>query len=74
VSAPVTPLQFRHRIESMIRGANPDAQGLRIVWLRCNRCTWADGSKGFSGTVMLSAKGHRPTQKVVTLDGHGWSA
>lgn len=69
-----SPRAFRAKVESMIRRANPDAIALSIKWERCNRCKWADGSEGFSGTVTISADGYRPTRRVVTSDREGVSA
>jgi len=68
VSMSKSPAQFRKRAERVFRKANPDAEavGLVITWTRCVRVTWADGSRGFSGTMQVAAPGHRSRAMLAT--------
>lgn len=68
VSMSKSPSHFRRRAESAFRRANPDAVAVGIVidWLRCVRVTWADGTPGFSGTMLIVSPGHRTRTMIAT--------
>ena len=61
---------FKQRAEQSFRRANPDAEA-RITWQRCELVTWADGSKGYSGSILVEAPGYRSRTMLASSLGSG---
>ena len=67
----MTQREFKKRAERAFRNANPDADDASIVWTRCNTCTWADNTEGWSGTMQISATGYRTRNMIATYHDGG---
>jgi hypothetical protein len=58
---------FRRKAETMFRKANPDAT-IAIEWTHGPvTVTWADGTKGISGTFQAQAPGFRTRPMCASL-------
>jgi hypothetical protein len=65
---------FKKKIESMVLRSNPGATIGEWTFFSTG-FTWADGSKGVSGSVKVTQDGYRPTEMFGTWgsNGMGWS-
>lgn len=67
-----TPSAFRRTAERIMREAHSDTS-IAFEWTRCQRVTWHDGTKGFSGTVTVKAPGYRTRDMIATAHDTGIS-
>lgn len=68
-TAPKTVAQFRKAAVQSFMFANPDAADASITWERAEAVTWADGSRGFSGSMIVQASGFRTRRMLATYCG-----
>lgn len=54
----MTLRQFKAKAVQVLRNAHPDAT-IGVEWSHAASVVWADGTRGFSGTLTVQAPGYR---------------